>query len=176
MIQEPIIFLDIDGVLNSELWYISDLCQSMPSRSSIDDFDDDFDPKAISLINGLIKGTKAKVVISSTWRKGRTVEELQKLLNEVGFIGEVIGKTPCIDNDSNSSTPRGVEIQQYLKDEGYPWYFSKYVIIDDDSDFLISQQKNFFHCDNYTGLTPNVAYKIEHFLKSFELNNESESV
>ena len=41
-----------------------------------------------------------------------------------------------------------------------------YVILDDDSDFLIWQQKHFFWIDRYCGLTPTICYKIETFLNN----------
>ena len=36
----------------------------------------------------------ADVVVSSTWRYGKTVSELQEMLEAEGFIGRVIDKTP----------------------------------------------------------------------------------
>ena len=35
-----------------------------------------------------------------------------------------------------------------------------YVIIDDDSDMLPEQKENFFHVDGYYGISPNTIYKI----------------
>jgi len=37
----------------------------------------------------------------------------------------------------------------------------KYAIIDDDSDMLAEQMSSFFHVDGYYGLTPNVLYRIK---------------
>ena len=48
----------------------------------------------MELLNELIKKTGAKVVITSTWRLSRSVEELQRVLDYKGFEGEVIAKTP----------------------------------------------------------------------------------
>lgn len=44
---------------------------------------------------------------------------------------------------------------------------TEYAIIDDDSDMLDEQFINFFHSDSYYGLTPNMLYRIKrHFDKS----------
>jgi len=66
---------------------------------------------------------------------------------------------------------RGTEISTWIKDNiipethGCQYYdFKKYVIIDDDSDMLLSQQHHVFHTDGYGGLTPNICYRIKRFL------------
>ena len=41
--------------------------------------------------------------------------------------------------------------------------FYRFAIIDDDSDMLLNQQFNFFQTDNYSGLTPNICYRIKRF-------------
>lgn len=76
--MEKIIFLDFDGVLNSQLWYI----RTKGNREI-----DDLDTEAIGFLNTLIKNTGAKVVVSSTWRLNKTVDELQEILNRNGFKG-----------------------------------------------------------------------------------------
>jgi len=63
-----IIFLDIDGVLNHQLWFKNQKNKKVIdtdleyNRSMIDE-------TRVDLLNDLIKETKAKVVISSSWRK-----------------------------------------------------------------------------------------------------------
>lgn len=89
-----IIFLDFDGVLNSEVW--------MKSRFDIIDNNDidsqypfyEIDPNAIKNLNRIIEETGAKVVVSSTWRHGRTPEELSRILEFHNFKGEIIDTTP----------------------------------------------------------------------------------
>ena len=57
-----IIFLDIDGVLNSERYYITvDRDRAGWNR---------FDPKVVSFIKKLIEELSVKLVISSSWRFG----------------------------------------------------------------------------------------------------------
>jgi hypothetical protein len=89
-----IIFLDFDGVLNSQYWYTKRM-----GEFTMDDFGSkypiyEFDPETIERLNYIIEKTSAKVVVSSTWRIGKNVEYLQNLLVSVGFNGEIIDKTP----------------------------------------------------------------------------------
>ena len=54
---------------------------------------------------------------------------------------------------THRSVPRGCEIAEYIETTyGYDAEV-KYVILDDDSDMLLHQQKNFIWIDGYAGLT-----------------------
>lgn len=169
-----IIFLDIDGVLNSQDWsvrrfdlYSSDeMVAQYPKR--------EFDPEAIDWLNYIVENTGAKVVVSSTWRLGRRVEDLRELLESVGFEGEVIDKTPNmharIDGEfAGYRPPRGCEIDWWLEKQGgfqrVNWSqqiqqefidnarVKNYVILDDDSDMLYNQREHFIKTDAMHGLT-----------------------
>lgn len=177
-----IIFLDIDGVLNHELWYKSEECINLNAKiNAIADEDDankqyelaQFCPDSVELLNRLIEDTNAVIVVSSSWRKGRTVEQLQELFAEVGIKGEVIGKTPELtfaENEYDYSVPRGCEIKAWL--EGNKGILNnkisraKYVILDDDSDMLYWQRTKYVQVDNYCGLTKNSIFKAKHILLS----------
>lgn len=75
-----IIFLDIDGVLNSEKWYTERFDKDLQSYPLCE-----FDPLCVEQLNILIQKTNAKLVISSTWRLGRTIDELKNLFEKVGI-------------------------------------------------------------------------------------------
>ncbi len=156
-----IIFLDFDGVLNSQLWYVS----TKGNRER-----DDLDKEAIGFLNNLIKKTGAKVVVSSTWRLGRSIQELQDILNRNGFEGEVIDKTKDLRyGDGGAWSVRGNEIHCWLDENATKFGFSQfdfkhYVIFDDDSDMLYCQRNNFIQTDGYVGLTPTNTYKAEKIL------------
>lgn len=169
-----IIFLDIDGVLNHQEWY-KKRYNTISKKEIVSNYPlYEFDPVSVANLNLIILETGAKVVISSTWRHGRSVEDLQSLLNQVGFIGEVIGKTPNISaklntEDSDYTVPRGCEIDWWLKTKGafqrINWskkvqqeYIERsivknYVILDDDSDMLYGQREHFIKTSNSHGLT-----------------------
>ena len=178
-----IIFLDIDGVLNSERWY-KHRWEQMDMKVVEERYPFfEFDPDAVARLNRLVQETGAQVVISSTWRMGRSIEELQKLLDDVGFTGKVIDKTPFFHDlvGHSYSVPRGCEIDHWLKERGkfqrINWSPEKqleyierakvknYVILDDDSDMLYNQREHFIKTPSMTGLTD------EHVDQAIEILN-----
>lgn len=117
-----VIFLDIDGVLNSHRTYYT--------LGNIDEWKC-LDPIAVGLIRRLCEKTNAWVVISSTWRILYDIEEFKKNFEDIyGW------KIPLIDITENLSVPRGQEIQKWLDENNE---VNEYVIIDDDSDMLPGQ-------------------------------------
>jgi hypothetical protein len=110
-VTRRVVFLDIDGVL-------------APIRRW--DRYGDLDPACIQVLNEIVASGGADVVVSSTWRHGKTVAELQEMLDAQGFAGRVLDKTP-------SDVPgagRGEEIAAWLADQAVDGY----VIIDDHAD------------------------------------------
>lgn len=163
-----VIFLDIDGVLNSQLFYEKksqdDRCEE---KAEIHFYEKMIDKDAVELLNKMVAETGAKVVISSTWRKGKNIEWLQNVLKSRGFRHEVLDKTPVLwlskNCESNITVPRGVEIMAWLKDHPE---VKRYVIFDDDSDMLFWQKENYFRVDGYCGLTPNLVYRATRYLNN----------
>ena len=45
----------------------------------------------------------------------------------------------------------------------------KYVILDDDSDMLYWQRNSYFQVDSYSGLTPNLCYRVVNYLNNEDL-------
>ena len=140
-----IIFLDIDGVLNSKKWFLS------PEQAEKESYiEKSFDPKAVELLNTILKETSAKIVVSSSWRLWMSVEELAELLNGRWVIGEIIWKTPNL-RSKGKEVKRGEEIEYWLNNNDLE--IKEYIIIDDDSDMLSSQKNNFIHTSFETWLT-----------------------
>jgi hypothetical protein len=106
-----VIFLDIDGVL-----------------APIGRWDryGDLDPACIRVLNEIVACGEADVVVSSTWRHGKTVAELQDMLATEGFAGCVLDKTPT----DMAGASRGEEIAAWLAEHPV----GGYVIIDDHTD------------------------------------------
>lgn len=161
-----IIFLDIDGVLNSQLFYTE---KRQVDRHKEKEFGSDIDERCVDYLNVLIKNTRAKVVISSTWRASG-LEYCKQHLEASGFKGEIVGLTPHLRHEG---CVRGNEIYHWINENSDMLYgkpygsdFKDYVIFDDDSDMLLWQQHNYIHVDGYCGLTPNNAYKAERILNS----------
>jgi len=164
-----IIFLDFDGVLNCEDWYRRQFEETKNDLELSEYPYSEFDPEIIQRLNHIINETGAKVVVSSTWRHGRSVEELQNILSRVGFTGEVIDKTKHLDAINGYSLPRGCEIEHWLEQKGQfqriNWSVKEqlkfiekatvknYIILDDDSDMLYNQREHFISTSGYYGLT-----------------------
>ena len=103
-----IVFLDFDGVL-------------APIRRW--DRYGDLEPACIQVLNEIVAGAGADVVVSSTWRYSKTVAELQAMLDAAGFAGRVIDKTPL----GPPGADRGDEIAAWLEEHAV----AGYVIVDD---------------------------------------------
>lgn len=123
-----VIFLDIDGVLNS-----SRTCLAFGGfpHSFENDHLSRFDRVALTLIRRIAKAAGAKFVLSSSWRILHELEEVAQ-----GLDLPIIDKTPSLAGN------RGQEIQHWLNQ--HPEVES-YAIIDDDSDMLESQKPYFVH-------------------------------
>lgn len=143
-----LIFLDIDGVLNSVTWarlygfgdtprikdvrYKKDKAKYYAEKAKLN-------PSSVNLLNDLCKQTKAKVVISSTWRltSGIFIGDRLEYWNEMfHYICQelskkchidVIGITPFLD------TERSLEIDKFIKDFKDE-KIEEFVIIDDTDD------------------------------------------
>jgi hypothetical protein len=88
------------------------------------------DEFAIQNLNKIVEENEAKVVICSSWRLGRSIKELQDILNSWGAKCEVIGVTP-----KKMSSTRGEEIWMWIRDNHSK---VKAICILDDSLFDIS--------------------------------------
>jgi len=100
-----VIFLDIDGVLNSWRFFKDAAAageRTPPGAAQID-------KKSVRWLNRLIQDTNAKVVVSSTWRLIYSLGELQTMLESKNFIGSLIDRTPSLPG-----MPRGTEIAKWL--------------------------------------------------------------
>lgn len=118
-----IIFLDVDGVLNSVGNLISTYNETHKPYSG---HDYPFDVKCLTNLQKLVLLTKSKIVITSSWRKdGEGRKKLLNILREYNLDKEVIGYTPVLKSS------RGLEIKSYLESLDMQ---PNFVIIDDDSD------------------------------------------
>ncbi|HEX8564114.1 MAG TPA: HAD domain-containing protein [Pyrinomonadaceae bacterium] len=168
-----LIFLDIDGCLNSERFY-RDRHEGRNDAKSRKHPYSEIDYDGIGLLNNLIKETGTKVVISSTWRLGRTTEQFQEFFKKCGFKGEIIDITPDLRRgEFHDSIFRGNEVHAWMeKNRGLLGKelhkFRDYVIFDDDSDFLYWQRNNLIIVDGSVGLTRNTIYKAKRILNRDE--------
>lgn len=137
------IFLDIDGVMNSNLFLILKRTQDKRYDEWIKDHPQhiawgacNIDPRAVKRLNRITDATKAKIVVSSTWRSDSNLQEVFTL---VGIKEPIYDVTPYM-----RSRHRGSEIQEWLDKQTEPY---RYVILDDDSDMLDCQLPYFIQTD-----------------------------
>lgn len=148
-----ILFLDLDGVLNSSAYFQSlaeRVAQGLGDESSLQQYASAMlDPEAIWELNRIVQATSAVVVISSSWRHGHPLTHISRMLRFRGFEGHIIGATPELPHgvhtpafqkflDENpghidgTRNCRGNEIQAWL--DVVP-AVTKFVILDDSHDF-----------------------------------------
>lgn len=130
-----VIFLDVDGVLNSVGWMEENKKYGL-SRP--------VDPSKVRLLKQIIDSTGAKVVLSSTWRNvdgsnGEPEHEVYNcLVRELGKCGiRIYSRTPLINND------RPKEIKAWL--DSHP-SVGEFVSLDDDFEYEDYQRHGISGC------------------------------
>lgn len=138
-----IIFLDFDGVLNTE--YYQGLLQ-FQGKQWQDEHGAFFDPKAVRQLKRVIDTTGADIVVESSW-KYLGLEAMQELWRGRNLPGKVIDITPSLTDNAS----KGEEIAAWLSEHATP--DTRYVIIDDEYVVLDSQIPYFIWTNPYEGLT-----------------------
>lgn len=131
-----VIFLDIDGVLNSMRSVIA------YPKSGLDHYmqtgDPIFDPVAIKLLKRFVSETGVKVVVHSSWRDSLSNDEFEKIL-KVPIMGQTPRQTPTIPGDKSMSlatwlgqnrTTLGIENYVVLDDYPIKGFESAQVVVD----------------------------------------------
>lgn len=151
--MSKILFLDIDGVLNSIKWYKK---RTHPKNGGFE-----LDPEAMALFDQIVEETDCKVVLSSTWRLSRYWKE--RLEAQGLNTNSIIDRTERLPRPVNTGIEyceRGKEVKAWL--EKHP-EVKVYAILDDDADFLPEQP--LFKTTWEEGLTKEITSKvIEHLI------------
>lgn len=147
--MRPVLFIDVDGVLNR---------MGNPEQGRTVDKWQGFmgmEPELVARMNRLVKKTDAFVVLSSTWRRDPNWREV---MQKNGLNFEFLDRTPV-----HHRKPRGYEILTWLKANRD---LKRYAIIDDETDMLALQKPHFFHTDYRFGLTEKIADAVYTHLMS----------
>lgn len=163
-----ILFLDIDGVLNHDVWFGSDAYRNHQENWRVSMFD----PDCVARVNRILQETGAKLVVSSSWRD---MADLADIFKGVGLptkfdttpYAEVIypDLNPILDIFSDTDDVRyyrGSEIKWYLDHNIKEDYV--YCILDDDHDMLKEQSEYFVNTSNPNGLTDKLTEKAINIL------------
>ncbi|MGM0555262.1 MAG: HAD domain-containing protein [Myxococcota bacterium] len=111
-----VVFLDIDGVLN-DAQPVDNIPTTTPGWVDL------IDESRVALLNDLLERTHAEVVLSSSWRQIHSLEQMQAILEQAGFQGELVDQTPVI------AKARGQQIAAWLAKNDQ--YIDRFVAIDD---------------------------------------------
>jgi len=148
-----VIFLDVDGVLNSE-----DDLMVYREKNNINHciLYAEVEDRPLKLLKEIIDKTSAKIVVSSSWRIGCAksgkesifgnglYNKLEQRLRDYDM--EVYDITPCLDTGSQ----RGDEIKEWLSKNPT----DNFIILDDDSDMCeYRKMDNFIQTTYKHGLT-----------------------
>ena len=154
------IFLDIDGVLNDEEYFLQ--CYRKNGGYPMHMHFAPFDPKTLDclmyFIQDLRKTGTPKIILSSTWRLNDTDTEIVKArIAEYGL--RIEDRTPYIHSN------RGEEIEDFLKKQEINKDYS-FVILDDDSfDIKNKFPDRLVLVDRYYGLSTRDTDKAKEILE-----------
>lgn len=162
-----VIFLDIDGVINSERSFLAshhrlDTCASdddggVGAPYSIRLSKMTVDPIACGLINRILRRVDAYIVLSSTHRKHFDgMDGVELYLSQLGLDGaRCVGVTPVLHKQ------RGEEIKHWLNERPY---ITHYAIVDDNTDMLSEQAEHFVQIDSAVGFSASDYQRVSEVL------------
>lgn len=157
--MDKIVFLDFDGVLNTE-YYQGLLCyRGKPWKDEYGAF---FDPAAVAQLKRIIDATNADIVIESSWKQ-LGLKAMLELWEARHLPGRVIDITPSSVSDSwlrAANLDESGPAMRYCKGAGIASWLSnnatqetRYVIIDDEYVILDAQLPHFILTNPFEGIT-----------------------
>lgn len=140
--NSSIIFLDFDGVLNTEQYQARLV---MDGDLTKDAWGPLFDPRAVGNLHKIVEATGADIVISSSWRYIHRLGSLRMMWEIRELPGDILDTLPC----GASYISRGEEIECWLSQHDQ----SNYIIIDDLNDFYPSQLDRYVETNPIVGIS-----------------------
>ena len=161
-----LLFLDIDGVLNStqstHYYWLKN------GRRTVFLDETMFCPSACANLSKLCENIPdLRVVLSSTWRIKHSPKYMENILDKFWYVDKIkfVGATPTLYGEH-----RGTEILTYLQVDKYlDGKVNNMLILDDDNDMTIFKDTDFFlHVDGNIGFDHYACLKaIEHLKKDY---------
>lgn len=123
------IFLDIDGVLSTLEDSLSDMNEFWKNdpKSKLLGIPHPLDKNCINVLNEILATFKCEIVITSDWRKTRTMNNLDEIFKHLKINQSPIQKTKNLRNDFNFDKCRAMEIMRYIGEN----QIENYIILDD---------------------------------------------
>ena len=185
-----VVFLDVDGVLNTEM-FRREQCDKHPKgRLYAYEAQYNFDPIVMLNLQSLVREFDAYIVISSTWRlcdvrdnfeswrhgdfqsTDRDWNQLIRNLEEWGIRDRVIGCTPSLGMTEESirrwghrSQPRGEEIKYWLR-KHKDLDIESFVILDDGVDMEELRDTHLAWCGDIDGFNHKAWEKARQILST----------
>jgi hypothetical protein len=145
-----VIFLDIDGVLNSEYYNHTELVNrkkrgyggffQIGEEATKDNVI--WDPQCVRTLAYIVVRTDAKIVISSTWREHHPLHRFHEMFALYGVEFDLIGMTQIAAgrwepySDNYAQDFRGDEVNAWIAEKAFD---GNHVILDDGADFYKDQ-------------------------------------
>ena len=135
-----VVFLDFDGVLHPANCRAAQLFSNLPRRQ-----------------RALTEYPEVRIVVSSSWRQGRTLLWLRERLG--GFGARVVGVTPTLPYQRDWPH-RGFECTRWIAENAphVPW------LAIDDEPHLFSSNHRVVGCDPSLGFTDEASKEIQRHL------------
>ena len=164
MANRKIIFLDIDGPLNT----------GRGDYMNPELYGHHFDDEAVNNLRKLIEQSGADIVLSSSWRH-MGLTRIKELWREWGLPGKILGCTPGSWGEERTFGRRGEEIRKWLSDNATRPY--SYVIIDDmgPEEAVDSQESHWITVNPHTGISKENVVKAIEILFGQETKTDNEN-
>ncbi|HHX16484.1 MAG TPA: hypothetical protein GX725_01010 [Mollicutes bacterium] len=159
-----VVFVDIDGVLNTPMWtYRNDkfICSyNHPDDGKVNNF------QAICWLNELCHKEDLKIVVSSVWRR---LCDYKSVFYKSGLAEdiEILGSTPYLEGQT-----RGQEIKLYLQEHPE---IESFIILDDGSD-MDDLVDHLIRCSTGHGFGFDEFFEARNLLKSLVVAKEGNSL
>ncbi len=138
--KKRVLFLDVDGVLNTT------------NSSSLFSLT----KPTLRQLKRIVEATDCHIVLSSTWRL--VPDAFRHLSRVLAYRGmHISGITPNLDPATQGHVYRGREIKAWLAENPST---TNYAILDDMSETFMEDLPGFFRTDEATGLTEDIADKV----------------
>ena len=139
--MEKYIFLDFDGVLNTEQYQAQ---LAVAGKEQKDKYGPLFDPEAVARLKRLADETKAEIVIISSWRFIHDTDTLYEMWEERGLPDEIFRiMSREVADDNRSSGVKDFAFGKYIP----------YVILDDEDSYVDEQKPYLIRVNSVKGLS-----------------------
>ena len=136
------IFLDFDGVLNTEQYQAQLAIDGKPTK---DEYGATFDPKAVARLAEIIECTKAEIVVTSSWQNIHSAEILKEMWEKRGLPGKIM----LINRKDSEQVSHSQVVDSFMRDSTY----LPYIILDDEDTYPLKYHENLIKINPVTGIS-----------------------